>query len=187
MATQAVETELRKTGIGAVGDVPWGTHFFMFYETKEDLLDTLVPYFKAGLETGELCLWAVSEPLTEKEARNALGKAVPELDRYLADRSIEIVTIRVRARLDVQKPTLVSQRPRSHTTKKPTLRQIHSAGAWHDTPVYARSSLPVTKLRGPALVLDYGSTTLIPAGWSFSVDKFGSLKITQRREAIKSA
>src|SRR5258708_15113764 len=60
MATQPVHTELRKTGIGVVGDVPWGTHFFMFYETKQDLLDTLVPYFKAGLETGELCLWALS-------------------------------------------------------------------------------------------------------------------------------
>ena len=90
MATQPADTQLRKTGIGAVGDVPWGTHFFMFYETKEDLLDTLVPYFKAGLETGELCLWLVSEPLTEEEARNALRKAVPEFERYLADRSIEI-------------------------------------------------------------------------------------------------
>jgi C4-dicarboxylate-specific signal transduction histidine kinase len=91
MATQPVDTQLRKTGIGAVGDVPWGTHFFMFYETKEDLLDTLVPYFKAGLEAGELCLWAVSEPLTEEEARTAMRKAAPEFDRYLADRSIEIV------------------------------------------------------------------------------------------------
>jgi C4-dicarboxylate-specific signal transduction histidine kinase len=91
MATQSVDTQLRKTGIGAVGDVPWGTHFFMFYETKEDLLDTLVPYFKAGLEAGELCLWAVSEPLTEEEARTAMRRAVPEFDRHLADRSIEIV------------------------------------------------------------------------------------------------
>jgi C4-dicarboxylate-specific signal transduction histidine kinase len=91
MATQPVDTQLRKTGIGVVGDVPWGTHFFMFYETKEDLLDTLVPYFKAGLEAGELCLWAVSEPLTGEEARTAMRKAVPEFDRYLADRSIEIV------------------------------------------------------------------------------------------------
>jgi PAS domain-containing protein len=71
--------------------VPWGTHFFMFYETKEDLLDALVPYFKAGLETDELCFWAVSAPLTVKEATNALRKAVPEFDRYLADGSIEIV------------------------------------------------------------------------------------------------
>jgi C4-dicarboxylate-specific signal transduction histidine kinase len=91
MATQPVGTQLRKTGIGVVGDVPWGTHFFMFYETREDLLDTLVPYFKAGLETGELCLWAVSEPLTVEEARDALRKAVPEFDRHLAHHSIEIV------------------------------------------------------------------------------------------------
>src|ERR1700731_782797 len=90
MATEAVDPQLRKTGIGVVGDVPWGSHFFMFYETKEDLLDTLVPYFKAGLESGELCLWLVSEPLTVEEATNALRKAVPELARYLANRSIEI-------------------------------------------------------------------------------------------------
>jgi C4-dicarboxylate-specific signal transduction histidine kinase len=90
MATQPVDSQLRKTGIGMVGDVPWGTHFFMFYETKEDLLDTLVPYFKAGLESGELCLWVVSDPLTEEEARSALREAVPEFERYRAHRSIEI-------------------------------------------------------------------------------------------------
>ena len=91
MSTQPVDPQLRKTGIGVVGDVPWGSHFFMFYETKEDLLDTLVPYFKAGLESGELCLWVVSEPLTEEEASHALRKAIPEFEHYLADRSIEIV------------------------------------------------------------------------------------------------
>jgi C4-dicarboxylate-specific signal transduction histidine kinase len=90
MAIQPIDAQLRKTGIGVVGDVPWGTHFFMFYETKQDLLDTLVRYFKAGLETGELCLWLVSAPLTEEEAKNALREAMPEFDRYLANRSIEI-------------------------------------------------------------------------------------------------
>jgi C4-dicarboxylate-specific signal transduction histidine kinase len=93
MATQHGDTKLRKTGIGVVGDVPWGTHFFMFYETKEDLLDTLVPYFKAGLESGELCLWLVSDPLTEREATNALRDALPEFERYLAEQSIEILGV----------------------------------------------------------------------------------------------
>jgi signal transduction histidine kinase len=91
MATYDVDMQLRKTGIGVVGDVPWGSHFFMFYETKEDLLDTLVPYFKAGLEAGELCLWVVSEPLTEDDARDALREAVPKFEHYLAERSIEIL------------------------------------------------------------------------------------------------
>jgi hypothetical protein len=32
-------TEMRKTGVDAVGDVvSWGAHFCLFYETKEDLL-----------------------------------------------------------------------------------------------------------------------------------------------------
>lgn len=84
-------TELRKTGIGVVGDKPWGTHFCHFYDTKEDLLDILVRYFKAGLEDKEFCVWVVSEPLTEQEAWNALRDAVPELDRYVSDRSIEIL------------------------------------------------------------------------------------------------
>jgi PAS domain S-box-containing protein len=89
MATQP-HPQLRKTGIGVVGDVPWGAHFFMFYDSKEDLLDTLVPYFKTGLENGEACLWLVSDPLTQEEARNTLGKAMPDFDQYLADGRIEI-------------------------------------------------------------------------------------------------
>ena len=38
----------RKSGIALVGDLPWGTHFCQFYRTRKDLLDILVPYFKAG-------------------------------------------------------------------------------------------------------------------------------------------
>ena len=81
----------RKSGIDVVGAMPWGTHFCHFYETKADLLDTLVPYFKAGLDSGEFCVWIVSEPLTEADAWAALGRAVPELDRHFADCSIEVL------------------------------------------------------------------------------------------------
>ena len=86
--------EMRKTGIDVVGDMPWGTHFCLFYETKDDILDTLVSYCKAGLESEEFCLWVVSEPVTVDEAKHALNQAVPELDRYLAGHSIEIVSAR---------------------------------------------------------------------------------------------
>src|SRR5205809_6270700 len=84
--------EMRKTGIDVVGDIPWGTHFCLFYETKDDILDTLVSYCKAGLESEEFCLWVVSEPVTVDEAKHALKQAVPELDRYLAAHSIEIAS-----------------------------------------------------------------------------------------------
>jgi hypothetical protein len=87
----SISTALRPTGIDVVGDKPWGTHFCHFYETRRDLLDTLVPYFKAGLENKEFCLWVISPPLTEEEARSALRQTLPELDRYLVERSIEIL------------------------------------------------------------------------------------------------
>lgn len=83
---------LRKTGIDVLGDMPWGTHFCLFYETKEDLLDALVPYFKAGLQNNEFCVWAVSEPLTLQQAEHALRQAVPAFDRQLADGNIEILS-----------------------------------------------------------------------------------------------
>ena len=44
---------IRNSGIDIIGDMPWGTHFCQFYQTTEDLIDILVPYFKAGLENNE--------------------------------------------------------------------------------------------------------------------------------------
>jgi C4-dicarboxylate-specific signal transduction histidine kinase len=97
MATEArdmsaMATATRKSGIDVVGDIPWGTHFCFFYDTKEDLVDTLISYCKAGLENEEFCLWVVAEPLTVEEAIDALKDAVPNIDRYLADSSMEIVS-----------------------------------------------------------------------------------------------
>lgn len=115
--------------------------------------------------------WHAADPAApfHQEHQRVYGYSNP-------DRPIEIVTVRVRARLDVPKPALVSRRTRSRGSK-PSLRRVHSAGAWHEMPVYPRSKLTASSLRGPALVLDYGSTTLIPPGWTFSVDRMHSLKL----------
>src|SRR5260370_32754014 len=75
----AVATALRPTGIDGVGLRPWGTHFCHFYETADDLLDTLVPYFRAGLESREFCVSVIADPLTEADARRALGHTVTSL------------------------------------------------------------------------------------------------------------
>src|SRR5258708_3331969 len=83
--------ELRDTGISVVGDVPWGTHICSFYDTKRDLLDILIPFFKTGLEINEFCLWIVSksELLTMQEARKALQEVLPDVDVYVGEKSIE--------------------------------------------------------------------------------------------------
>jgi C4-dicarboxylate-specific signal transduction histidine kinase len=86
-----MNTQMRKTGLDVVGDMPWGTHFCLFYETGADLLETLVSYCKAGLENQEFCMWVVAEPFTGQDATHALKQAVPDFDQYLANHSIEIV------------------------------------------------------------------------------------------------
>src|SRR5579863_2113231 len=105
----AMAAEMRKTGVDVVGDIPWGTHFCLFYETLMDLLEPLVSYCKAGLESQEFCLWAVAAPLTGEVVTHALKQAVPDFDRYLSDESIEIVLARdwylQNGRFDLKKVT----------------------------------------------------------------------------------
>ena len=75
-----MKSDNRVSGIDIIGDIPWGTHFCQFYQTKEDLMDILIPYFKAGLENNEFCLWVVSDQLDEEEAKKALKVAIPDID-----------------------------------------------------------------------------------------------------------
>jgi two-component sensor histidine kinase len=79
------------SGINAVGDLHWGTHFCQFYEDRNDLADALVPYFKAGLENNEKCLWVTSQPFGREDARDSLRTAVPDLDLREARGQIEII------------------------------------------------------------------------------------------------
>lgn len=82
---------LKITDIKFLADVAPGTHLCFFYETKEDLLDTVVPFLKAGLESNEFCVWASSEPLTNEEAIAALKRGIPGFDKYLSNGAIEIL------------------------------------------------------------------------------------------------
>ena len=86
--------ELRKSGIDVLGDIAWGSHFCQFYETKEDLLQLLVPYFKAGLENNEYCLWIACDPISVEEALSAMQDAIIDFDSYLNNKSIEIFPCR---------------------------------------------------------------------------------------------
>src|SRR3981081_915702 len=85
------DSALRHTGIGFMGDMPWGTHVCLFYETPHDLLDTAICYFEAGLKSNELCVWAVSERISRQQAEEALRRELPGFDRYRAAGQIELL------------------------------------------------------------------------------------------------
>ena len=86
-----MEKLLRKSGIDIVGNVPWGSRLCLFYQTPDELIDILVPYFKAGLKSNEFCLWVTSEPINKEVAVKSLRKSVTDFDKYIEKKQIEII------------------------------------------------------------------------------------------------
>jgi len=87
-----VYSNLRKTGIDFVKDIPWGTHVCAFYQTKTDLVNILVPYFKMGLMNNEFCMWVTSEPINANEAILLLKTSISNFNEYLERNQIEILS-----------------------------------------------------------------------------------------------
>ncbi|MBI5740157.1 MAG: MEDS domain-containing protein [Nitrospirae bacterium] len=87
----SIHSDIRKSGIPLIGDLPWGSHICQFYQTKKDMLDILVPYVRTGLENNEFCLWVVSSPLKAEDAEKALKKAVPDFKKYEKKGQVEII------------------------------------------------------------------------------------------------
>ena len=82
--------ERRNSGIALIGDLPWGSHFCQFYRTKKDLTDVLVPYFRAGLESNELCVWVTSDFVDDADALRAMKRGVPDFPEYQSKKQMEI-------------------------------------------------------------------------------------------------
>lgn len=80
-----------------------------------------------------------------------------------AKRPTQIVTLRVRATVPTEKPDLRFAEKRS---KFGEARRVWIDGRW-------RELRPSS--RGPALIADYGSTTLVPPRWSMRQDRAGSI------------
>lgn len=89
-------------------------------------------------------------------------------------RAVEVVTIRVKSRIAA--PPLNLQGRRCKPTQAAT-RRIFVSSEWRETPVYQRDAILARDRKGPALVIDYGSTTLIPLGWRFRLDGCGTLVV----------
>ena len=87
-----MNAKIRKSEINVIENIVWGTHFCQFYQTQKDLMDILIPYFKAGLENNELCIWVSPESCKAKEeAIKDLREAIPQIDIYLEKGQIEII------------------------------------------------------------------------------------------------
>ena len=111
--------------------------------------------------------WPGAEPAFHREHARIYGYATP-------DREIEVVTIRVRARQRVAKPKLTREAFRKGRVDT---RRVW-VGGWRSIPALLRAQVASRRVAGPVLILDYGSTTLVPAGWWYRNDGFGNLIIS---------
>jgi N-methylhydantoinase A len=56
-------------------------------------------------------------------------------------------------------------------------RPVRFEDTAHDCPVWERDRLPAgAELRGPAIVEEFGATTVVPPGWRGRVDPHGNLR-----------
>ena len=85
--------DLAPSGIAGFSSLPWGSHFAHIYRSAGDLREVLVPYFQAGLENNEQCLWVTDSPFEAREAQAALRAVLPDLDARVAQGQIDIQNI----------------------------------------------------------------------------------------------
>jgi N-methylhydantoinase A len=90
----------------------------------------------------------------------------------MRDRDIQTVTLRVRAIEEVA--PLALQHP-GRTKAKTEERRVFADGTYQSVRMMRREQVGARALRGPALILDYGSTTLVPTDWTYRCDTAGSL------------
>jgi N-methylhydantoinase A len=117
-----------------------------------------------------------------REHERAYGHSSP-------GRTLEVVNLRLRLIVATAKPR---QAAANHRRARPSSREVRAAivkqkqvwfgkQAW-DTPLYQRERLPVdAEFTGPAVVVEYSSTTVVPPGWTCRVDERHNLVLTHAR------
>ncbi|PYM27414.1 MAG: 5-oxoprolinase [Candidatus Rokuibacteriota bacterium] len=118
---------------------------------------------------------------------DAVGATFHERHRAMyghADPSatIELVNARLSAYGLVAKPAAERHRA-PHASMATALierRRVWFDGAAHDCPVWERERLPESaELAGPAIVEEFGATTVVPPGWSGAMDPLGNLRLAR--------
>jgi len=100
-------------------------------------------------------------------------------------RSVEIVNVRIKAdgktrKIKLKKAIRGKPGPEKAFIKK---QNIYYKGIHNASPVYERSLLePGNKMHGPALIVDYESTTFIPAEYKAEIDAYLNIILSRKEK-----
>jgi N-methylhydantoinase A/oxoprolinase/acetone carboxylase beta subunit len=95
------------------------------------------------------------------------------------DQKVELVNYRLTTKVIVPKPAMTESASQGENCQGAikARRKAYFDG-WHDTPIYDRAKLVSgNRLRGPAIIEQMDSTTVVHPGQEASVDRFGNLII----------
>jgi N-methylhydantoinase A len=105
-----------------------------------------------------------------------------------AERTVEIVTLRVLAVARTRKPRQFAATSRrgdgSHA--RIGVYRIFEDGGWRRGTLYDRARLlPGDYFGGPAVIVELSATTYLPCGWMAEVDGFSNLRLAPMRSQLK--
>lgn len=99
---------------------------------------------------------------------------------YSSDDPVEAVNARIRAIIPIPKASLLKRRVHSTKPLNPTTsRRMSLFGSRRKVPVYNREDLfPGMHSKGPCIIEEYDSTTIIGKKWKWKVDPYQDLDLT---------
>src|SRR6516162_439210 len=111
---------------------------------------------------------------------------------YAGEQKIELVNFCVSGFGLIERPDIPKLAARGASTPaRKSIRPVYFDGAFRDTPVYERAALPAGfRLEGPAVVEEFGSTTVVFPAQHLEVDPHGILIVRSaqaKSEGVQSA
>ena len=96
---------------------------------------------------------------------------------YEGRQDVEVVSLRVQAVGRVHRPDIRPLEDAGGEAAPVASRRVYwREGGWVECGIWRRGDLGVgAAIGGPAIVEEYGSTTVVPATWRSSVDRYGNL------------
>ncbi|OLE69017.1 hypothetical protein AUF78_13250 [archaeon 13_1_20CM_2_51_12] len=110
----------------------------------------------------------------------SFGREHKSLYGYSSDDTVEAVNARIRAIIPIPKAKLTKKRLKPAKPPAPTSsRKMSLLGSWRKVPVYDREKLfPGVRGKGPCIIEEYDSTTVIGKNWKWKIDPYQDLDLT---------
>jgi N-methylhydantoinase A len=106
---------------------------------------------------------------------------------YAGQQKVELVNFCISGFGLIERPQIPSIAQQGHAVALcRSLRPVYFEGAFRDTPIYDRAALPAhSRLKGPAIVEEFGSTTVVFPQQEMTVDPHGILVIRSSQETLR--